>query len=315
MTGQERIANLLIHLYSGQAISIQDIMKKYGVVERTAYRDIDIIKNVIGDQGITENDLKVNLKTQRYSLTGIERLSIEEVIAILKIILPSRAFSKKEMQHVTTHLLATLSENDQRKAKDIITGELIDYLPLKKNRDILPLIQEFIEHIDQNTQISYDYLRGDEKAVTRQNTLVALYFSDFYFYIMFYLENRRKPIPYRLDNIKNVKIIETDKKDVLKTETIDSQYYRKKTHYMYSSGKEKTFQFKYWGNEEAALNRLPGSKTLEKHPDYVVIQSEAIDNGVMIWLLSQGDKVQVTGPPSMVNEIKDNIQRMLENYK
>lgn len=315
MTGQERITNLLGCLYSGQSIRIKDIIKKYNVTERTAYRDMDKIRKMVEGDEVTEVTLDLNPNTKRYRLSGIERLSLEEVVAFLKIIVSSRAFSQSEMQHVTSHLLNTLSDSDQNMARQIISGELIDYIPLQKNKDMLPLIREFIEHINQHKELSYDYLRNDGKSVTRNNTPTALYFSDFYFYIMFYVDGRRKPTPYRLDNIKNIKIIKNEKQGVVKTDIINSQFYRNKSHHMYYSGKEKTFQFHYWGNTEAALNRLPGSKILEKHQDYVLIQAEAIDNGVMVWLLSQGDKVKVISPLSMVNEIKTNIQNMLNNYE
>ena len=45
------------------------------------------------------------------------------------------------------------------------------------------------------------------------------------------------------------------------------------------------------------------------------IEAEVFGTGVKMWLLSQGSKVKVTAPETLVQEIKQEIERMNNQYK
>ena len=81
------------------------------------------------------------------------------------------------------------------------------------------------------------------------------------------------------------------------------------------AGKEITFTFRFWGIIEAALDKLPTSKVIKEFDDTsVLIEATAYDTGVIMWLLSQGANVQVTSPPSFVEKIQTEIEKMQKRY-
>ena len=54
------------------------------------------------------------------------------------------------------------------------------------------------------------------------------------------------------------------------------------------------------------------SKTVLRIPS--TIEAEVFGTGVKMWLLSQGSKVKVTAPETLVQEMKQEIERMNGQY-
>ena len=74
-------------------------------------------------------------------------------------------------------------------------------------------------------------------------------------------------------------------------------------------------QLKYFGeNPEPILDRLPtASVTVWKEHDYV-INAEVYGKGIIMWLLSQGSRVEVLSPKSLRQEMKMKVQEIAELY-
>ena len=45
------------------------------------------------------------------------------------------------------------------------------------------------------------------------------------------------------------------------------------------------------------------------------IEAEVYGKGCLMWLLSQGDKVEILRPESLREEMKNTLQKMIERYK
>ncbi|WP_445080733.1 WYL domain-containing protein [Ligilactobacillus murinus] len=75
-----------------------------------------------------------------------------------------------------------------------------------------------------------------------------------------------------------------------------------------------TITFEFSGTVEAALDRFPNSKVIKKLADSVVIEAETIDQGAMMWLLSQGKRVKVLSPDNFKAKMKQELKEMLQNY-
>ena len=70
----------------------------------------------------------------------------------------------------------------------------------------------------------------------------------------------------------------------------------------------------YSNNTEAVLDRLPTAKIIEQTDDYALIEAEVYGKGIIMWLLSQGTKVEVVKPDSLREEMKKQLQDMLQRY-
>ena len=90
--------------------------------------------------------------------------------------------------------------------------------------------------------------------------------------------------------------------------------FRKRIQFMYA-GDLMRIQLKYYGeNPEPVLDRLPTAQIIEQDEHVCTISAEVYGNGILMWLLSQGNKIEVLRPESLRQEIKQKAEEILKLY-
>ena len=80
-------------------------------------------------------------------------------------------------------------------------------------------------------------------------------------------------------------------------------------------GKLLRLRLKFYGRSlEALLDRLPTAKVIERSEEYALIEAEVFDDGIVLWLLSQGDSLEVLEPESLRQEVADKLKKSLAKY-
>ena len=69
-------------------------------------------------------------------------MSEDEVIALCKILLESRAFRKDELKQLTDKLLLQVMPSDRKVIERLIGNEYLNYVPLKHNQKLLSPLWE-----------------------------------------------------------------------------------------------------------------------------------------------------------------------------
>lgn len=65
-------------------------------------------------------------------------------------------------------------------------------------------------------------------------------------------------------------------------------------------GRLQSIRFRYTGaSVDAILDRLPTAKVLSKDEEAFIVEAEVYGKGIVMWLLSQGDRVDVLAPESL----------------
>ena len=172
-------------------------------------------------------------------------------------------------------------------------------------------------------EIEYQKLK-DRQIVKRMVEPVGLMFSEYYFYLMgiitdsstreaFHKKNDPYPTIYRLDRIHSVR--ETGEKfSVPYKDRFKEGEYKNRTQFMFG-GEPQTIHFNYYGpSVEAVLDKFPMAKVVDEKEGVCSIEAEVFGTGVKMWLLSQGSKVKVTAPETLVQEMKQEIERMNGQY-
>lgn len=101
----ERVLGIYTKLINGSIVNKSEEAINYNVNERSIQRDIDDIRNFfdqsIADSGVV-NSIIYDRQEKGYRLEQIYQLkfSNSEILAICKILLDSRAFTKNEMQSI-----------------------------------------------------------------------------------------------------------------------------------------------------------------------------------------------------------------------
>lgn len=101
----ERVLGIYTKLINGVVVNKAEEVLTYNVNERTIQRDIDDIRNYMDKKGEEDgivNSIIYDRMAKGYRLEQIYNLKLTnpEVLAICKILLDSRAFTKKEMDTI-----------------------------------------------------------------------------------------------------------------------------------------------------------------------------------------------------------------------
>ena len=106
----ERVLGIYSRLMNGAIVNKAQAANDYNVNERSIQRDIDDIRNFLEQDAESEgiiNSVIYDRLEKGYKLEQIYKLKFSnpEILAICKILLDSRAFTKQEMQDMLSKLI------------------------------------------------------------------------------------------------------------------------------------------------------------------------------------------------------------------
>ena len=218
-----RVLELYQDFLSGKLINKQQAAEQYHVNVRSIQRDIDSIRDFLSEQCAKEGivrKIEYDKKENGYRLVTqeIEQLSKGEVLALCKILLESRAFTKEQVEKQLQIILnLCVSQKEKSDIEWFISNELFHYhdpAHATVDPDNLWMVAQAIRN-QSVLEIEYQKLK-DRQIVKRMVEPVGLMFSEYYFYLMavitdhstreaFHKKNDPYPTIYRLDRIKNKK--------------------------------------------------------------------------------------------------------------
>jgi len=312
-----RILGLYESLNRGKIIKKSYVAKKYGVDEKTIQRDIGDLKKYFEKINVGD-EIKYNREAGGYKLYTIEDrfFKSEEIMAITKVLLESRAFSKKQINTLIHKCLKFCIPKKRKHIEEIIKNEKFHYVPAKEDENLINKIWEISESIKDQKIIKINYKKeNDDKAVERKLRPQGVVFSEYYFYLVAYIHGKdyKYPTIYRLDRIVNIKTV-NEKFRILNENRFEEGEFRKRVQFM-TTGKLIKIRFRFWGKSvEAVLDRLPTARIITQDEKGTVIEAEVFGKGIIMWLLSQGKYIEVLEPKELREEMLDIINNMKNNY-
>lgn len=304
-----RVLLLYTKLIDGEIINKKHEAEYFGVNERTIQRDIDDLRMFFENRAVEGEQYKELVYSRElggYILTNknAASLSNSEVLAVCKILLESRAFTKDEMEPIINKLLGCcVPPNNQRKVRELISNELFHYTELNHHKNFVDSMWSIGEAVQKHLCMKIIYTKQDGTAVERVIEPVGIMFSEFYFYLTAFIENIDKetefrnkddifPTIYRIDRIQSFEVLDRHF-DIPYKDRFEEGEFRKRIQFMYG-GKLQRIKFIYKGkNVESVLDRLPTAKILEKTDRGYVISAEVFGDGVDMWVRSQGDMINI----------------------
>jgi predicted DNA-binding transcriptional regulator YafY len=272
------------------------LAKEFAVDPKTVQRDIDDIRAYLAESHQMEDEVAVKYSRENnaYYLVRLERewLTNEEVLAIAKILLESRAFCKEELKILLDKLLTQVAPANRKTVGGIIGSERGNYVPLRHGKKLFAVLWELAQYINKSEVVSFDYTRQDGVLKPHLVQPVAIMFSEFYFYLIAFLDDGRKdyPIVFRADRIGNLAGAKKKFAIPYHKKFSDGEF-RKRVQFMYP-GKLRKIRFTYTGpSVEAVLDRLPTAKVLSQKGGACEIEAEVYGNGMDFWLKGQ-DNIQ-----------------------
>lgn len=307
---KDRLLYMYSRLVDGKMLYKKEEAQRFGRSLRSIQRDIEDLRSFLHEQneatGIVQ-DLVYNQKLGAYQLVPPSRnlLSNEEVFATLKILLESRAFTKKELYPIIDKLIdCCIPKTEQQRVSELIGNEKLLYVEPQHKDKFLKKMWELSGAVREQQEVTITYRRTDGVQVQRTVQPVGIMFSEFYFYLIafltpkdkqkvkFEIENDPFPTIYRIDRIKGFTV--TDKHFAVPyAKRFEEGEFRKRIQFVYG-GHLQRLRFYFKGScYEYILDRLPTAKVVQEDEKGTLIEAEVFGKGIDIWLKSQGELIEV----------------------
>lgn len=327
-----RTLSIYARLCEGHTIAKSEEAVRFGVDERSVQRDIDYIRAFLSEQDACDaaehREIVYDRIKKGFVMEGgrSSMMTNSEILAVSKVLLDSRAFSKKEIGEIIDKMIGgCVPEKNKKMLAELVSNEKYHYVELRHKKELKELIWDLGEDIKKLRliEITYEKISEDKKKQTYTVEPVGLLFSEYYFYLNAYIDTKNEkgefehkyqfPAIFRLDRIIGRK--DTGRCfEVIYRSRFEEGEFRKRIQFMHT-GKLLNIQFRYYGQDiDSILDKLPTAKVVDKCPDFQLIEAEVYGSGILMWLLSQGTRVEVLRPESLRLEMHKMLTDMLAYY-
>lgn len=326
-----RTLNMYVRLCEGKVINKTEEARRFGVDERSIQRDIDDIRAFLDERSLSGDGRTIEYDRIKkgFIMVGADpsMMTNSEILAVSKILLESRAFTKRELKAILDKLVeGCVPLKNMKLVSDLIANEKYHYVELNHKEYIQDKLWQIGSDIHEHNLVSLRYARANapRESIKRIVEPISILFSEYYFYLNAYIVEKddsgkyvhkyNYPAIFRIDRIKNYKHLD-EKFKVSYSNRFEEGEFRKRIQFMYA-GKLQRVVLKFYGeNPEPILDRLPTARVTQQYDNECTIEAEVYGKGVIMWLLSQGSKVEVLRPESMREEMKQILQDMLKLYE
>lgn len=284
-----RILSMYDRLRNGEALIKKQEAARFQISEKSIQRDIENIRGYV-EVGSVNEYIDYNREKNAYVLNTETPswLSNEEILAMLKVLIESRAFPKVEMNSFIDKLTHLAKKEDRTSIKQMMANEKHLYVELSHKKNLLHTLWQLSSAIQTTKIIVMHYKREfDEYISERKVKPVGIIFSEYYFYLIAYQVDKNFDYPtiYRIDRIEHFEKTSISFK-VPYHDRFQEGEFRKRVQFMYT-GKLINVKFKFTGTSpQAVLDRLPTAKVIQRLKDGLIFEAEVFGKGIKMWLLS-----------------------------
>ena len=327
-----RVLDLYERLCAGKVIHKEEEALRFGVDSRSIQRDIDDIRAFLDERALADAGDKRQLiydrKQKGFLMQGGQSplMTNSEILAVSKILLESRAFTKTEMSTILDKLISgCVPQKNMKLVSDLLANEKFHYTELTNPAGIQEKLWDIGNDIQQRHLMSISYQKKHPVAstVTRIVEPVSILFAEYYFYLNAYIVEQDEsgtyrhkydyPAIFRIDRIDTYRLLE-EKFSLPYADRFQEGEFRKRIQFMYA-GDLLQLQFRYAGaSVDAVTDRLPTAEIRSHNENGYIIKAEVYGKGIVMWLLSQGDKVEVLSPAHLRQEMRQMLLNMLDKY-
>ena len=323
-----RVLEIYLKLAEGKMIFIKEEVEKYDVSNRTIKRDIAEIRAALSERYV-KTMLVYNKKKNGYHLTEVMTNIVqnEDALVICKMILEGRTFTKKKIEDILDNLLKScLSKEDQKLVFELIANERLHYMERNHGGEVSNKVFDLAIAMKKQRILQFNYRKtGTKKMITYLVEPMTIRFFDYYFYLAAYLVELDKekeyislkedyPILYRVDQMENIQILESNY-PIPYIKRFQEEDFRKRISFT-QGGELMRIQLRYTGNNiDSVKDKLPTAEVKEKGGSEYIIDTEVFGEGILMWILSQGEDMELIKPLKLRNQLKEMTKRMLKKYE
>lgn len=194
-----------------------------------------------------------------------------------------------------------IPEENKKTIAELVANEKYHYIEPHHGRPLLNGLWDLGQAVRNRQMLELTYERMKEpKLVNRKVKPVGIMFSEYYFYLTAFLDNKVEfenpndffPTIYRIDRIQKFRVLD-EHFSVPYRDRFEEGEFRKRVQFMYG-GKLETVKFVYTGlSIESVLDRLPTAVIIDEQDGAYTVQAEVFGKGIEMWMRSQGDYIHL----------------------
>lgn len=314
-----RVLVIYRRLSNGEVIHKATEAKQFCVNEKTIQRDIEEIRNFLADMESEGEayELLYSREKKGYIMRQSGRQIIgSDVLAIVKVLLESRAFCRQELETLINKLILQLSPEEKRRVHSIVANEQFHYIPVHHEKALIDILWSLSHAVKEQRLVKLEYKKeNDEHSFIRIVEPQGIIFSEYYFYLAACIHESCYEFPaiYRIDRIHNLSILD-EGFSIAYCKRFEDGEFRKRVQFM-QPGPLLRIKFKYWGKSlEAIMDRLPTAEIVGREGNSTLVEAEVFGQGIKMWLLSQGEHLEVIEPQAFREEMRKTAWEMARIY-
>lgn len=314
-----RILYVLEQLIQRNEVKKDEIQDMFQIDNRTFERDIASLRAYFGQRigSLEDRMIEYDYHKKNYYLSGETdpKLTPKQVLVLIKLLLGTRSLAVEELDEMINALCNSLGLEEKKSIQSFIGNERHHFTPLKHGRKLLNHMWDFSQAIEENRAICMEYKKANNTVDSYIVHPVGLVFTDYYFYAVSYVKNKDIPYPisFRLDRILSYEIL-NERFKIPYSQRFESGDFHNKINMMYQ-GELIKFTFRFTGHSvEAVLDKFPVSRVIEEGDGYCIIEAISYEQGLLMWLFSQGEWIKVLTPNDLVEKVKDKLNKMMSLY-
>lgn len=194
----ERILSLYTRLQAGETIDKQKESDAFQVSTRTIQRDLNDIQCFLENQqtyGAAVRQVIYDRTSGGYRMVAGEQdcLEAKEILAICKVLLESRCLMHEELFPLLGKLIRCGNPDVQRQLHNFIENERYHYTDLHHGKRLLDTLWKLEQAVWNQNYLKIRYHKAScQELVERKVRPVGILFSEFYFYLLAYIEPEKK---------------------------------------------------------------------------------------------------------------------------
>ena len=158
-----RILDMYERLCAGKTLNKSEEALRFGIDERSVQRDIDDIRAYLAERSISSGDdrqVVYDRQKKGFLLSGYQSplMTNSEILAVSKILLESRAFTKKDMSAILDKLISgCVPQKNMKLVSDLLANEKFHYVELTNPAGIQDKLWDIGSDIQQRHLLEISY--------------------------------------------------------------------------------------------------------------------------------------------------------------
>ena len=188
-----RLLEIYSRLSQGAVLKKSELAQDFHVTPRSIQRDMEDLRCFFAERHLEQDVIyDGHLKGYRMVSRDPHRLTDSEVLAVCKILLESRSLPADDMLPILDKLIdCAVPPENQRDVRALAANEKLHYIPPHHGQHILDTLWTLGQAVRDQRVIEVAYQRmKDPQLVKRRMQPVGIMFSEYYFYLTAFLEDK-----------------------------------------------------------------------------------------------------------------------------